>query len=536
MTARAGRTNRRAAAPVVAALLAATFFSGAAAARDADPAHPLVATASGPVRGETADGVLVFRGIPYAAPPVAALRWMPPAPPASWREPRDARAFAPDCPGAVPLAPGAAEDCLYLNVWAGAASPAAKKPVMVWIYGGGYRGGSAAMPLFDGAALARAGVVLVSFGYRVGPLGFLAAPGLSAESPNGSSGNYGLLDAIAALRWVRQNIAAFGGDPGNVTIFGQSSGSETVNVLTASPLAKGLFHRAIGQSGSSFGVRRALPLAEAEKTGLAFMAERGAADVTALRALPLERVMADGPRKYEPNIDGWLLPGDVHALYRAGRQNDVPMLVGANAQEWGRPAALSPEALAGEIRRDYGALAPRVESLLGPVVDEAAATDARWRLTNLEWGDFPAATWAGLQSATGRAPVYRYSFDYAPPRADGGARTAHHGAELPYVFGTHRRAGAPPMGPADERLHALISRYWINFARTGDPNGAGLPQWLPERVASGRLMRFAPDGARLGQARDAALLQAIAEHHYGARTAMRAHPAALAAGTKTKED
>lgn len=494
------------------ALCALAAPAGVLAASDNAPE---VATKAGPVRGMREDGVAVFRGIPYVAAPVGDLRWRPPAAPAPWSEVRDVTHFGPDCPGAVPLGPGTSEDCLYLNVWTSDTKPAARKPVMVWIYGGGYRGGSAANPLFDGHDLARRGVVLVSFGYRVGSLGFLALPALSAESPDHVSGNYGLLDAIAVLRWVKANIAAFGGDPDNVTLFGQSSGSESVNILTASPLAKGLFQRAIGESGSSFGVRRALPLAKAEALGSAFMAARHVGDLAALRALPLAQLIETASEKLEPNIDGWLLPDDVHARYRAGLQNDMPMLIGSTGQEWRKPQPLSPEALRREIERDYGADAPRIEALLGPVHDEKVATDARWRLTNVEWGDFTAMTWARLQAATGKAPVYRYLFDYAPPQPAGRPRIAHHGAELGYVFGTYRQPGAPAMGATDDHIYGLLSGYWLNFARTGNPNGPGLPRWTPVSRRSAAIMRITAKGGRMTPPRETALVRAIGRYGYG---------------------
>ncbi|MCW3836989.1 carboxylesterase/lipase family protein [Sphingomonas canadensis] len=473
---------------------------------------PVVVTADGPVRGTVADGVLSFKGIPYAQAPTGDRRWRPSQPPARWKAVRDAARFASDCPGAFPDRARMSEDCLYLNVWTAGTGARAKRPVMLWIYGGGFRGGSAAIPLFDGAELARRGVVLVSFGYRTGPLGFLALPELSAESPHGSSGNYGILDAVAVLRWVRANIARFGGDPGNVTIAGQSSGSETVNILTASPLAKGLFHRAIGESGSSFGVRRAPPLAEAERLGLALMRDRGAASLADLRTLPFDKLIASDAEKFEPNIDGWLLPADVHAIYAAGRQNDVPMLIGNTAQEFGRPPAITAEALRTDIAREYGALASAVAVALG----EGDPTDLRWMLTNREWGDFPAATWSGLQARTGRAPVYRYLFDYAPPVSDGRPRIARHGAELGYVFGTQPPAAADGDTVADTRIRALVPGYWINFMRTGDPNGPGLPVWKPLGAAPGQYLRFGTDGAAETLARDAALIGLIGRRHYGA--------------------
>ena len=474
---------------------------------------PIVETKAGPVRGAVFGVIRVFRGIPYAKPPVGSDRWKPPVEPSGWSGLRDATEFTPDCPGALPMPSNAAEDCLYLNVWTQAAPSAGKRPVMVWIYGGGYRGGSASIPLFDGSALTSRGVVLVSFGYRVGPLGFLATDELTAESPNKASGNYGILDAIAALHWVQANIASFGGDPDNVTIFGQSSGSETVNILTASPLAKGLFHRAIGQSGSSFGVRKALPMAVAEEAGRAFMAERKVSSLAELRALPVEEVLADNDRKYEPNVDGWLLPMEVSATYQIGRQNDVPMLIGSNGQEWGRPSELSPDEFRNELVREYGALSHSLIERLGPLENSEAATNARWALLNLEWGDFPAASWAKRQSITGQAPIFRYRFDYAPPQKGDAPPTAHHGAELPYVFGTYEDVSPGLLTETDAQLASLLGTYWVNFARMGDPNADGLPNWPRTTRAAARLMRFSADGAQLSEQKDTELLELIRRHH-----------------------
>lgn len=498
---------------VLVALLIPIATIGAKAGVDG----PVIATEAGAVRGVEEQGVLAFKGIPYAAPPVGERRWRPPAAPAHWRDVRDATRFAPDCPGAFPDRARMAEDCLYLNLWTSGLDSAAKRPVMVWIYGGGFRGGSAASPQFDGAELARQGVVLVSFGYRTGSLGFLATPELSAESPHEVSGNYGLLDAIAVLRWVRSNIAAFGGNPDNVTLFGQSSGSETVNILTASPLAKGLFQRAIGESGSSFGVRRARPLSDAEAAGRSFMQSRGAADLAALRNLSVDRLIAEDSEQFEPNIDGWLLPKDVYALYREGRQNDVPMLIGNTAQEFPRPAELTREELDAGIARDFGLQAGAIEADLA----DTRPTDAQWRLTNREWGDFPAAIWSCLQTATGRAPVYRYLFDYAPPVPGDEPRIARHGSELGYVFGTYRNLESSQTGAVDDRVHALLSRYWVNFARTGNPNGPRLPEWQPVGAAPGKYMRFSEAGAALAPVRDAALVADLARHYYPAASAVQ---------------
>ena len=322
-------------------------FSGSALT-----ANDTVRVEGGLISGSVDDGVRSYKGIPFAAPPVGELRWKAPQPVAAWEGVRECNDFGPDCPQApypqsslYYSAPRKqSEDCLYLNVWT-AAKAAEKRPVMVWIHGGALTRGSGATRAYDGTALAKKGVVLVTINYRLGPLGYLAHPELTAESPNRSSGNYGALDQIAALKWVQKNIAAFGGDPGRVTIFGESAGSWSVNALVASPLARGLFHRAIGQSGGSFGPmtylkedREGRP--SAEKIGEAFAKAAGADSIKALRAQPAEKIVEvfnsdpEG-RKFrtQPNVDGWALPDEIRNIFAQGKQNEVPVIVGSNANE-----------------------------------------------------------------------------------------------------------------------------------------------------------------------------------------------------------
>ena len=512
----AGRKNRwhwRLGSRLAAVIPVAGLLMTAQAGARSD--SPIVRIGPDKLVGGREGELSIFRGIPYASPPIGDLRWREPQLPTPWNGLREAVRFAPDCPGTSPLPKGASEDCLYLNVWTPKISPKAKLPVMVWIYGGAFRGGSAADPRFDGSNLARRGVVLVSFGFRVGPLGYLATRQLSAESPHGTSGNYGVLDAIAALRWVRANIAAFGGDPRNVTIFGQSSGSETVNILTASPLARGLFHRAIGESGSSIGVRQALPLAQAEVIGELYMKDRGAADLAGLRALPLELVLARDSAKYEPNIDGWLLPRDVLSVYRESRQNDCPMLVGSNGQEVPADPTATMATFRQMLQQQFGSLTSRATDLFAVGSDEQAM-QAQSRLTRILWGDFPAAAWVSAQAATGRSKIYHYLFDYAPPREVGKPRVAYHGAEIGYVFGTYRRPGQPPQGLVDDRMAELVQNYWVNFARTGNPNGPGLPDWPAVTDARSQTqMRFDSGGAAAAPWRDPALIALLAQRYYG---------------------
>src|SRR5262249_14218117 len=315
-------------------------------------AADVVRVEGGQISGSAADGVRAFKGIPYAAPPVGTLRWKAPQPVVPWSGVRQCDAFGPECPQApYPSASmyytppqKQSEDCLYLNIWT-AAQPRQKLPVMVWIHGGALTRGSGAHAVYDGAALARKGVVLVTINYRLGPSGYLAHPELSAESPNHSSGNYGVLDQIAALKWVQKNIAAFGGNPARVTIFGESAGSWSVNTLVATPLAKGLFQAAIGESGASFqpGMhlkddRNGLP--SAEKVGAAFAKAAGTNSLAPLRAVPAEKIVdlfnndTEGKKfRTQPNVDGWVFPDEIRAIFAGGKQNDVPVIVGSNANE-----------------------------------------------------------------------------------------------------------------------------------------------------------------------------------------------------------
>jgi para-nitrobenzyl esterase len=306
-------------------------------------AAALALTTSGSISGVRADGLSVYKGVPFAAPPVGALRWRPPEPVPPWTGTRTATAFAPACmqegvsmPGEV--APKVSEDCLYLNIWTPAERAAERLPVIVWIYGGGYRNGSASMPLYWGDQLAHRGVIVVTIAYRLGPLGFLALPELTRESSYGSSGNYGLMDQIAALRWVQHNISAFGGDSNRVTIAGQSSGAISVSILMASPQAKGLFQRAIGESGALFEPLQLAPsylLVNAERDGEKYAAALGVHSLQELRRLPATRLLGGGNAGgvTHPVIEPYLLPMTPYAAFAAGRQNDVPVLIGSNAEE-----------------------------------------------------------------------------------------------------------------------------------------------------------------------------------------------------------
>lgn len=441
----------------------------------------LVRTVSGVVKGSETEGVLSFRGIPFAAPPVGPLRWRPPAPPAPWTEVRNADQFSPICvqPGAYPDdAPPEPmnEDCLYLNIWAPSGAHDAPLPVMVWIYGGGLLNGSASTPLYAGDALAHHGVIVVTFNYRLGAFGFLAHPELSRESAYGGSGNYGLLDQLAALSWVQRNISAFGGDPGNVTVFGQSSGSISISALSSSPLARGLFHRAIGQSGGLFEPLDAAPqfgLAGAEQVGQAFATRLGAPSLQALRSLPASAIAAQ-PFQPQPNVDGYVLRETPYEALANGRANDIDLLVGSNAEEGlyflsGRTVnAVNLDAV---LREDFPGF---IVSQIGhrEPINDSAARDAFISFeSDMRFG-WNMWAWARLHSAAGGRKTFYYRFAHTPA----GQQGATHGAEMPYVF-DHLDLYDAPWANSDRRLAETMISYWTNFARTGDPNGGGLPNW-----------------------------------------------------------
>lgn len=447
----------------------------------AEPTAPLKVS-GGAIAGTRAEGLQTYLGIPYAAPPVGALRWRAPQPVAPWQGVKDTSRYASACAQTAEwITHPKSEDCLYLNVWAPA--KAAKLPVIVWLHGGGYYGGTAAQPLYNGSRLAHHGAVVVTVNYRLGIFGFFAHPELSAESPDHASGNQGILDQIAALRWVKANIARFGGDPQRVTIVGESAGGESVALLVASPLAKDLFQGAIAESGND-----ALPLdasenqrftrkaAEAEGAAIGKLADLRAQSTSALQK------QAWMLRTF---VDGHLLREDLTTLYRSHRQNDVPLMVGWNAEE-GKD--LAPEILGtGDFTAaNHNAL---VAKLLGHAPSAAVlaaypgATDAQAKaslnqLTNDWWG-WRMAHWARLQAQHGRAPAYVYFFAHrpAPPATPCGYGCgAGHGAEIQYVF-DNLDMDARAWRLADRQLAERMAATWVNFARSGHPNGSGLPQW-----------------------------------------------------------
>jgi len=448
-----------------------------------------VMIAQGELVGTLRDGVDAFRAIPYAAPPVGALRWRAPAAPKPWRGARDATQFGAVCPQPPVDWAGhdldrQSEDCLTLNVWTPKPATSARLPVMVWFHGGGYTNGAGSQGTYEGTKLAKHGAVIVTVNYRLGALGFLAHPGLTAGSPLHTSGNYGLLDQIAALKWVRANIARFGGNPHNVTIFGQSAGGGSAMLLTVSPFARGLFQKAIFESGAALmppsGATGAGPrLLEAERAGVALAAKLHAKGLRALRTLPpfafLGRDVAG--ISTGPILDGTVVPSDVTLAYRSKRDARTPILLGWNSDEAARfiRKVTRSEYLAN--LKSFGPLAADFLRIY-PAATDAEATQAAIDLaSDTEFG------WRGWSLAQARLakdspPLFLYQFDNPPPGPNGTrTRGAVHSDELSYVWGNDNHGTG--WSQSDKDLEATIQSYWVNFARTGDPNGPGLVRWSP---------------------------------------------------------
>lgn len=458
----------------------------------------------GLVEGTVKAGLRLWQGIPYAAPPVGDLRWRAPQPVVSWTGVRPATAFSPACrQTATWITMPQSEDCLYLNVWAPEAPKGTKLPVMVWIHGGGYYGGTAAQPLFDGAHIARHGVIVVTLNYRLGVFGFFSHPELAAEGK--VDGNQGLLDQIAALRWVKRNIAAFGGDPDRVTVFGESAGSESVAILTTSPLAKGLFQRTIGESGNM-----AMPIdgrddkafgkAAAEADGVALGKALNAPHLADLRKLDTETLIKQ-PWSPGAIVDGYLVPTDMTAAYKAAQPSRVPLLVGWNADE-GKD--LAPEIL-GTSDFSLARYPALVAQLLGhapsralldayPAKTDAAAKAMLFKLTTDYWS-WRIWKWAGLHTAAHSGPTYVYDFVHIPAEPAtpcGYGCGAGHGAEIPYVF--DQLAQDPrAWNPDDHMMAERLVTYWTNFAKTGNPNGHDLPQWKTFDGSDASVIRLGSD-------------------------------------------
>lgn len=452
---------------------------------------------SGLVEGIVEDGITVYKGVPFAAPPVGDLRWRAPQPVDEWEGILKADTYAPACPqinvpGTGYDTYGFSEDCLYLNIWKPNDVAAEKMPVLVWIYGGGFYIGTTSASLTTGEQLARKGLVVVNIAYRIGPLGFLSHPELTSESENHVSGNYGLLDQIAALRWIRDNIEAFGGDPGNVTIFGESAGGQSVSMLAASPLAKGLFHKAICMSGGSFfpASQKKDPenyiqlLKGAETAGVEFGKRMGANSIEELRKAEPQKLLSDPTTAlggFWPVVDGYVITDDQYRLYNSGTYNDVPVLIGYTSDEGTLfTIQTNPSEYAETIRQRFGPFADKILNLYPAGTDSVSGRSHAELFRDLSFG-WSAYTWAGLQTKTGKSPVYVYYFDQKQPpspitfllKSNG----AYHGSDCAYVFGHLDQNPSIKYSEADSRLSQVIMDYWTNFARYGDPNGEVLPQW-----------------------------------------------------------
>jgi para-nitrobenzyl esterase len=447
-------------------------------------------TLQGKVHGKTInDGkVKAFLGLPYAAPPVGDLRWRPPQPPAKWKGERDATQFGARCAqGKVFddmafLDGGESENCLFLNVYTPAgAKPKSKLPVMFWIHGGGYRAGASSEPRHGGGFLPLKGVVLVTINYRLGVFGFLATSDLNTEA-TGAAGNYGLLDMVAALRWVNSNIAEFGGDPDNVTIFGESAGSSAVSTLMASRMARGLFHKAIGESGADFADPQLTGFQESEEDkGDAWVASLGARSAQELRAWSTEKILEAARGKkigFPPYADGRLITEPVEGTFATGRQAHVPLLAGWNRDE---SASLS-NGMTAKKWKAYAAdhFEDRAEEFLKLFPGD---TDEQAARSSIDYGSdsfiaFATWKWVEAHRKTGDSPVYRYHFELpALPSKFHTGVLAFHADDIEYVFGTLDTRPGETVRDEDRKLSEQMMSYWTNFAKSGDPNGRGLPPW-----------------------------------------------------------
>ncbi len=486
----------------------------------------LVRVDSGQLQGVVEDGVVAYKGIPFAAPPVGELRWRPPQPVAPWTGVRPAAEFGANCMQGrfgPPQAAGAneppapSENCLFLNVWRPESAAArAKLPVMVWIHGGGFVGGSGSSPNTSGVRFAKQGVVLVSINYRLGRFGFFSFPALSRERPGETKGNYAYMDQIAALQWVKRNIAAFGGDPNNVTIFGFSAGGVSVHSLLASPMARGLFHKAIAQSGGSRdSVLTARPMREdgadpnypvsAETIGIEFARSMGIegtdeAALAKLRAMSEEEVLRGAPaqpgargpsHETTPILDGKLITETAETAYKARRQPRVPIMVGSNSADTAgnRVRATTKE----QFFARFGKWSEQAKAAYDP--DGTADLATMVMRANDDFGQAEPARFAANAFEANGSPAYRYRFSYVPTAMRERMRTgAPHGGEIGFVFGTLAARPGSTVSPEDQAVSRIAQGYWVNFARTGDPNGAGLPTWPRHDPNKDLILDFHPDG------------------------------------------
>ncbi|QNI35808.1 carboxylesterase/lipase family protein [Edaphobacter albus] len=469
-----------------------------------------IKTLSGLVTGVQRAGssVMAYKGIPYAAPPVGELRWRPPMPVAPWKGVRKADHFEASCMQKIrgehlpwtrqfmaqyPIS----EDCLYLNVWtAGKSSSDERRPVLVWIHGGGFVEGSAAPEVYSGEGLAKRGVVFVSINYRLGVFGFLSHPGLTSESPHHASGDYGLMDAIAALNWVKKNIAAFGGDPNRITVAGQSSGAAAVIYLTASSMAKGLFQRAIVESGAYLTPPSTFSLKDAEKNGITFARVSGAHTIKELRALKADDLLKAqdiASVRFRPDVDGMFLPQTVTEIFASGKQNDVPTITGQTADEGSSSSNYGKTDVASYVsaaKETYGSLLEEYLRLYPGRTDQEAGESLKASARDLN--RVAMSLWAEERAATAQTASFTYFFDRAIPWPDHPEFGAFHSAEIPYALGNLSVLDRP-FEPSDYALERMMSEYWIQFVRTGDPNTQGLPIWPASKHGAHTTMELGID-------------------------------------------
>lgn len=514
--------SRHAAAVWIAGLALVASARPVAGATPAD----VVTIESGQVQGTTNgdNTVRMFKGIPFAAPPVGDLRWKPPQPASAWTGVRNADKFGSACPqtnvfGDIYFRDAQpSEDCLSLDIWVPATPAKSQLPVLVWFYGGGFVAGSASEPRYDGESLAKKGIIVVNPNYRLGVFGFFSHPELSQESEHHASGNYGFLDQVAALKWVVKNIAAFGGDPHNITIAGESAGSFSVCALMASPLSRDLFQKAMGESGAFFPDRRGgtlqlHPLSETEQLGVKFAAAVGAPSLALMRAKPADELLQANAKiargfQFAPNIDGYFLPADVETIYAQGAQSHIPLLAGWNADEGKMMVLFSPgkptaKSFAEQARARFGDDAAELLKLYPAPTDPEAVLSAE-ALASDQFIAYSTWKWLNLQVKTGDAPVYRYLFAQVPatkPDAKIGAIPAselgsRHAGEIQYVFETLKSVDVP-WTEDDFKLSDAMSSYWVNFVKSGNPNAQGLPEWPRYDAPTGfQVMRLSGKGSQ----------------------------------------
>jgi para-nitrobenzyl esterase len=489
--------------------------------------EPVVHTASGKVKGVTEGDVSIFKGIPYAAPPTGEFRWRPPQPVKAWDGIRDATKYGASCAqagwprGSGAIAEGSSEDCLYLNLWVPSGTkPGAKLPVMVWIHGGGFVGGSGIIS--SGTQFAKQGVILMTFNYRLGRLGHFAFPALSEEHPDEPKGSYAYMDQIAALKWVQENIAAFGGDPDNVTIFGQSAGGVSVHSLITIPAARGLFHKAISQSGGGRdGVLTGRPInkensdalypVSAETIGINFARKHGiegtdAEALAKLRALSVEEIVdggqendgENGPRIYSgPILDGKFVVTTAESAYNAGRFAKVPLMIGSNSAEIGGEFVNSSKSKE-ELFSMFGELKNEAKAAYDPNGDKEFAEIITLFNTDWVWGE--PARFTARKFVANAQPVYIYQYGYVPPSMKEWMRFgAGHGAEVPFVFGNVVNRDGSSVDAESEKLATIMNTYWANFAKTGNPNSQELANWPIYNEKADCILDIQPDGNLVGK-------------------------------------